>query len=217
MKMLALEFSTERRSVALLDVAPGVPRVLATSVSADRAVGGLRLVENVLNEARLTPADVSTLAIGLGPGSYTGIRVALAMAQGWQLGRAVEVRGVSTAACLAQQAAEQGRNGPHAVAIDAQRGEFYLGHWQLSHGGATATEPLRIVSRDEVQRVLDAGVPVLGPDLTKLFPTAIDLAPEAATLGKLALTVAAQPAEAWEPIYLREAKFVKAPPPRVIA
>jgi tRNA threonylcarbamoyl adenosine modification protein YeaZ len=173
-------------------------------------------VERALNEAGIPSAQVQILAIGLGPGSYTGIRVALAMAQGWQLANAIEVRGVSSAWSLAQQAAEQGRQGRLAVAIDAQRGEFYLGQWNLVNGAATETQPLRIVSRDDVQRVLDAGVPLTGPDLAKVFPAAHDRVPEAATLGKLARSVPGQPAELWEPIYLRETKFVKAPPARVI-
>jgi len=218
MKILALEFSTERRSVAVMDTADAArPVVLAAALSSDRAVGGLRLVEQALAQAGVSIEDVGAVAIGLGPGSYTGIRVALAMAQGWQLARGVETCGVSSAACVAHQAAEQGLRGRVAVVSDAQRGEFHLGLWRVDDDGSvTEHEPLRIVSRAEVIAARDAGAQVAGFGLPEEFAPVLDLAPDAAMTGMLAARVAAVPVEQLEPVYLREAKFVKAPPPRAI-
>jgi tRNA threonylcarbamoyladenosine biosynthesis protein TsaB len=218
MTILALEFSTERRSVAVVDAAEAArPQVRASAQSSDRAVGGLRLVEQALAEAGVSLADIGAVAVGLGPGSYTGIRVALAMAQGWQLARGVETRGVYSATCVAHQAAARGGRGRVAVVSDAQRGEFHLGLWRVAEDGAvTELEPLRIVSRAEVLAAREAGAQLAGCGLPAEFAPVLDLAPDAAMAGVLAATVAPLPVEQLEPVYLRVANFVKAPPPRVI-
>ena len=76
------------------------------------------------------------IAVGLGPGSYTGIRAAIAMAQGWQLARGVKLLGVSSAEALAAQAQAENIFGRVNLVIDAQRGEFYLATWEISGGAA---------------------------------------------------------------------------------
>ena len=75
------------------------------------------------------------IAVGLGPGSYTGIRVAISMAQGWQLARGVKLLGVSSAECLAAQAQAEKIFGRVNVVIDAQRNEFYLATYEISPRG----------------------------------------------------------------------------------
>ena len=90
------------------------------------------------------------IAVGLGPGSYTGIRAAIAVAQGWQLARGVKLLGVSSAECLAAQAQAEKIFGRVNVVIDAQRGEFYLATWEISDGGGKEISPLKIVPATEV-------------------------------------------------------------------
>jgi tRNA A37 threonylcarbamoyladenosine modification protein TsaB len=53
------------------------------------------------------------------------------MAQGWQLARAVKLVGVSSASAIAAQGLSEGLRGLVNVVIDAQRGEFYLGAYDL--------------------------------------------------------------------------------------
>jgi len=64
------------------------------------------------------------LAVGLGPGSYTGIRVALSIAQGWQLAGGVKLLGLSSVECVAAQAQAEKISGRVNVLIDAQRNDF---------------------------------------------------------------------------------------------
>ena len=59
------------------------------------------MIEQVLAEAKIEREQVDVLAVGLGPGSYTGIRAAISMAQGWQLARGVKLLGVGSVECLA--------------------------------------------------------------------------------------------------------------------
>jgi len=81
-------------------------------------------VEALLREAGLRLHDVDLLAVGNGPGSFTGIRVGLAAAQGWAKALGRPARGVSTLEALVEEAQPQA-----AVAVpilDARRGEFYV-------------------------------------------------------------------------------------------
>jgi tRNA threonylcarbamoyl adenosine modification protein YeaZ len=210
MTILALEFSTEQRSVAVRH-AGGV----AGARSASRAVGGLTLVEQCLQRAGLEPAAVTCVAVGLGPGSYTGVRSALALAQGWQLARGVKVLGVSTVECLAWQAHRAGWRGRVTFALDAQRDEFYLAGYELDDASPQVVEPLRLAGRDELKQLVLGGELLAGPEIHRWFPAGRVLVPDAAVLAELAAGRSDfVPAEQLEPVYLRAVNFVKAPPPR---
>ena len=101
-----------------------------------RSTNALGLVEEALRQAQLDRAQIECLAIGLGPGSYNGIRLAIALAQGWQLARPVKLLGISSVECLAAQAQAEGIFGRVEVVIDAQRNEFYLAGYDLSPNAA---------------------------------------------------------------------------------
>ena len=101
--------------------------------------------------------------------------------------------------------------------MDAQREEFYLATYELAAGGCREIEPLRLTSMAEVRARADAGGAIIGPEVTKWFPGGRVIFPQAATLGRLAAGRTDFIAgEKLEPIYLREVKFVKAPPPRIL-
>ena len=84
MTILALEFSSEQRSVAIVrgragDAASVISEVVETGAGGTMA---FEMIQAALREAKLEREQIEVLAIGLGPGSYTGIRVALSIAQG---------------------------------------------------------------------------------------------------------------------------------------
>jgi tRNA threonylcarbamoyl adenosine modification protein YeaZ len=219
MKILALEFSSPQRSVAVTQERTGAgPLALGEAIETGaRSTNALRLVEEALRQAQVERAQVECLAIGLGPGSYNGIRLAIALAQGWQLARPVKLLGISTAECLAAQAQAEGIFGRVQVVIDAQRGEFYLAGYNLSSEVRREIEPLHLAGLPEVQaRQLEGGI-LIGPEVNKWFPGSRVLYPRAATLGWLARGRSDfVPGEEMKPIYLRETQFVKAPPPRIL-
>ncbi len=234
MKILALEFSSARRSVAVLDTlndpppltartpSPGTPAHCPTAVGMDAGGGGRQtnafaLIESALAQAGAEREQIECLAIGIGPGSYTGIRAAIAIAQGWQLAREVKTVGISSIECMAVQfQREVGSNGV-GIIVDAQRGEFYLATYRFTREGCHEAEPLRLAAAADVRSRLASGACVAGPDATRWFPEARNLFPDAATLARLASSrTEFPPCEKIEPIYLREISFVKAPPPRVL-
>ena len=215
MTILALEFSSLQRSVA---VARDGCVLAETSEAGGRETHAFRMIEKVLAAANLGRAEIECLAVGLGPGSYTGIRVALAIAQGWQLATGIKLLGIGSVECLAAQAQAEKIFGCVNVVVDAQRGEFYLATYEISAAGVQEVAPLKIVAAAEIALRAGAGEILTGPEVTQWFPAGINLFPQAAMLATLAARRTDFVAgERLEPVYLRETNFVKAPPGRLLA
>jgi tRNA threonylcarbamoyladenosine biosynthesis protein TsaB len=209
MTILALEFSSERRSVAL--ARDGVVLSEAVEQTGSRVTNALGMIEQVLATAKISREEIEAIVVGLGPGSYTGIRAAIAVAQGWQLARGVKLLGVGSAEALAAQAQAEKIFGRVNVVIDAQRNEFYLAAWEISETSRVAVAPLSIVTAAEMETRRAAGEILVGPEqAVALFPTAAMVAQLAA--GWTNFTTG----EKLEPIYLRETNFVKTSPARLI-
>jgi len=219
MIILALEFSSEQRSVAVLRDRPGdAPQVAGTAVvTGGRATAALGLVDQALRQANLERDQVERVVVGLGPGSYTGIRMSIAVAQAWQLARGVALSGLSSAEAIAAQARHIGLRGTIHVVIDAQRHEFYFGVYEVNQAAALELRPLRLAQRGELEALAAAGAILVGPEAARRLPGGRDLFPHAAVLGALSCQrTECLRGEQLEPIYLRETSFVKAPPPRVV-
>jgi tRNA threonylcarbamoyladenosine biosynthesis protein TsaB len=222
MKILALEFSSSHRSVAVAQIDPGAPTSVGAVILGTAHESGagaskpFALIEAALAKANWTRDKIDTVVVGLGPGSYTGIRVAISIAQGWQLARDMKLLGISAVESLAQQARLQGLTGAIHIAIDAHRGEFYLASGADNSSPEQFRDALRLVSAEEIERVLASGETVAGPDLP--FAAARKLFPDASALAELAATrTHFVVGEQLEPIYLRPISFVKAPPPRAFS
>jgi tRNA threonylcarbamoyl adenosine modification protein YeaZ len=217
MKILAVEFSSLQRSVAVVQDGGGSPGqgVMASCESAvdkadHRSADTLGLAEEALRKAQVEREQIECVAVGIGPGSYTGIRAAIALAQGWHFGRGVRLLAISSVECLAAQAHAEGLFGRVEVVIDAQRNEFYLSAYDIQAAGWRETEPLRLATPGEVQERQRAGGTLIGPEANRWFPGSRVVFPHAGTLGRLALGRSDFVAgEDMQPIYLRETKFVK--------
>lgn len=214
MKILALDFSSPQRSVAVWNGSAVASEVVDASPGRD--MKPFALIETALRQAGLSREAIECLAIGLGPGSYTGIRVAVSLAQGWQLATGIKLLGLSSVEGIAVQAASVAGNSQFSVVIDAQRGEFYLASYEARDGGGLReTAPLRLATRAEVEERERAGELLVGPEVTRWLPNGKIVFPQAATLARLASPrTDFLPGEKLDPIYLRETTFVKAPPSR---
>ncbi|MBW8864001.1 MAG: tRNA (adenosine(37)-N6)-threonylcarbamoyltransferase complex dimerization subunit type 1 TsaB [Verrucomicrobia bacterium] len=209
MTILALEFSSDRRSVAL--ARGGIVLSEAVEQTAGRATNAFGLIEKVLADGKVAREEIEVIAVGLGPGSYTGIRAAIAVAQGWQLARGTKLQGVGSTEAIAAQAQAMKLFGRVSVLIDAQRGEFYLSQWEISADNRVETGALRIVAATEVKERAAAGEILAGPMAeNSVFPSAAMVAQLAD--GRQDFV----PGEQLQPIYLRETAFVKAPAGRLV-
>ena len=155
MLILAFDTATEVATSAL--VADG--EVLGERFS--RAVTLLEDVDALLRQAGAHPADLGALAVGIGPGSFTGTRIGLAVARGLSLALDVPAAGVSTLDALAAGA-------PDAVPVlDAKRGEVFVPGPLALHPEALLAETGAVCVGDGALRyrgVLTAAGLVVPPD-----------------------------------------------------
>ena len=119
MKILALDTSTEFLSLALWqDGAVAVRELLAGQKHSELV---LPLIRELLDETGLQMAELDGIAFGMGPGSFTGLRIGCGVAQGLAFGAGLPVVGVCTLEALAQQA-----GAARVVAcLDARMNEVY--------------------------------------------------------------------------------------------
>ncbi len=136
-KILALDTSTENCSVALaLD-----GKVISRSEVSPRGhtTKILPMVDDVLREAGMTLNDMDALAFGRGPGSFTGVRIGIGIAQGLAFGAALPMIGVSTLAAMAQGSYRKHGANHVATAIDARMNEVYWGRFTRQSSGEWQT------------------------------------------------------------------------------
>jgi tRNA threonylcarbamoyladenosine biosynthesis protein TsaB len=148
MLVAALDTATLTLSCALVDVVPGAaPRVRAEKTEraetkpAQGRTGGhgaslpQALVDLLVAEGLEIP-DVEGFAIGLGPGSFTGLRIGLATWKGLAYANRRPIAGGSSLAAMAQAAAAGAADGTLLVPLlDAKKGEVYAGFYRAQAGG----------------------------------------------------------------------------------
>lgn len=148
MVILGLETSTEACSVALNNGG----EITVSEVVAPREHGKLLLpaVESLLAASGLSRSTLDAVAFGRGPGAFTGVRMAVAVAQGLAYGLDRPTLPVSTLAALAKTDYDQFKT-PHVItAIDARMGEVYFAAWHCPTMDCIADEA--VVAPDRVPR-----------------------------------------------------------------
>lgn len=210
MNCLSVEFSYECRSVALST--GGL--VYQVEQETARHTPVIVLIDRVLNLAGIERESVNRWIVGLGPGSYTGIRLAISAAQGWEMATAVECLGWSSFEGLAV-AASRTQYSRITLAVDAQRQELAVATVEFKQGTRQWVTDLHLESFEQVRNRISSGEMVMGPGLPKLVPGGLELHPSASDLfASVSPSASPTPARLLAPVYLREAQFVKAPPPR---
>ena len=187
MLILAFDTATDRATSAL--VADG--EVLGERVS--RASTLLEDVDALLRQAGAQARDLDALAVGTGPGSFTGIRIGLAAARGLALALDLPAAGVSTLDALAAGA-------PGALAvIDAKRREVFVAGPSVLPPGEHALEPNDVLVGDGAIRYRElferAGAVVPPDDDERHLPRARFHAALARDFGAVELLA---------PLYVRE-------------
>ncbi len=121
------------------------------------------LVEEVLAAAAWSAADLDLIAVSIGPGSFTGLRVGLSVAKGLVVAAGCEVVGVPTLEALAQVAARrEGADGKTICPVlDARKGEVYAARFGAQAGSATRLDEDRAVAPAVFAGEVDAREAVL--------------------------------------------------------
>jgi tRNA threonylcarbamoyladenosine biosynthesis protein TsaB len=208
MRVLAFDTATAATTVALLDTegpalelrddpAPGARPGHASKL--------LPLIHGLMVKANVSWSEIDRIAVGVGPGTFTGLRIGLATAQALAASSGRPLVGVSTLAALAAALPDE----PTLAVVDARRGEAFAAAWpalepsvltpeQLGAetrrlGPLTAVGDGAIKFRDLLQ---DAGAEVPPNEDPRHCVSAIWHC-------RLAISLPAGPAEAVEPLYLR--------------
>lgn len=115
------------------------------------AVAGV--VEATLADAGLSPADLDALAVAVGPGSFTGIRIGIGFAKGMAFARGIGLVGVGTLDALAEAAPDDDL--PVAACLDARKREVYLGFYgPRGEDGRPALEPVRALPPEAAAAII---------------------------------------------------------------
>ncbi|WP_394752506.1 tRNA (adenosine(37)-N6)-threonylcarbamoyltransferase complex dimerization subunit type 1 TsaB [Crenothrix sp.] len=159
MKLLAVETATEACSAALFVDGEMLERFEIAPQQHTKLI--LPMIDSLLAQAGLKPADLDALAFGCGPGSFTGVRIATGVIQGIAFGLDIPVVPVSTLAALAQGFFNHNAADLDVVfsAMDARLGEIFWGVYQRDGQGFAqligqeAVTPASSVISSEVQGV----------------------------------------------------------------
>ena len=229
-RFLAFDTSTDRMSIGVSD---GAQQWLHEGAGGPLSSTSLiPAILQLLADAGLRLDQLDAIAFGRGPGSFTGLRTACAVAQGLALGAGVPVLPVDSLLALAEEARFQwalGNTAPPTITalLDARMDEMYVQHFRLSDGACQALTPCVLVRPEALQlsavlpaaedsgiedqhglagnvfEVYAARLPALVADCTRL--TAL---PGAAAMLRLAPTLlaagAAQDASQALPLYIRD-------------
>lgn len=133
MNILAIECSTEVLSVAVY--ASGTVNERVDDSGRRHGDRLLVLIDAVLADARISKLDLNAVAFGCGPGAFTGVRMAVAAAQGIAYGLNIPALPISSLAALAQEGFEHGAVAPILALADARMGEVYAGYFDVDSDG----------------------------------------------------------------------------------
>ncbi|MBY6255927.1 tRNA (adenosine(37)-N6)-threonylcarbamoyltransferase complex dimerization subunit type 1 TsaB [Phytobacter diazotrophicus] len=219
MRILAIDTATEACSVALNN--DGTLFAHFELCPREHTQRILPLVKDVLTEGGVALSELDALAFGRGPGSFTGVRIGIGIAQGLALGAELPMIGVSTLATMAEGAWRKSGATRVLAAIDARMGEVYWAEYQRDADGVWHGEETEAVLKPDAVTVrlnaLSGEWATVGtgwqawPDMAKdtgltltdggvSLPEAQDMLPIAHHQLSLGHTVAVEHAE---PVYLR--------------
>jgi tRNA threonylcarbamoyl adenosine modification protein YeaZ len=210
MLILAFDTTLAACSAAVFDGDAG--RLLAHAFEplerghAEALVG---MVRGVLEESAVELARVDRIAVTVGPGTFTGVRIGLSLARGLRLALGTPVCGLTSLEAMRLNVDDNPERRAVASLIDARRGEYYLAAWSAE--GALLVAPCA-VRHEDAAGLLPAGSLVVGTGADRLVEFAggtgdviragVPDLPDAARIAEAAIELAPAP-EPPQPLYLR--------------
>lgn len=146
--ILAIDTSTEACSAALL-YRNEITHDFVISAR-DHTKQILPMIDKLLHQSDCSLQQVDAIAFGQGPGSFTGVRIGIGVAQGLAFGADKPMIGVSTLMTLAQGAYRTKQASNVIATIDARMNEVYLGQYQLNNNQWHAIFPECVIAPEKV-------------------------------------------------------------------
>ena len=205
MNILAMDTSNKALSLALLHDKELLGQV-TLNIKKNHSITLMPAIDFLMNSLDMKPTDLDRIAVAQGPGSYTGLRIAVATAKTLAHTLKIELVGVSSLQALVPEQAE----GLVIPVMDARRNNVYAGFYQSGQ----AVRPEAHLPLAEVLEIADAAnQPVTFVGETTAFVEQIEAAlpqatlqptlPNAAAVGRLGLDLPAQSIHDFIPNYLK--------------
>jgi tRNA threonylcarbamoyladenosine biosynthesis protein TsaB len=188
MRVLGIDTSTATAGIAIVDQDG---RVLAEArhATAGRGADLLVAIDQVCRDAAVAPSELDAIAIGAGPGSFTGLRIGMATAKGIAFAAGRPLWAVSSLAALAADAREElagqlllvHADAVICAALDARRGELFAGCYR----GGAALGPERVMPPGDLEAwvaELVGGEADAAPPVISFAGDALDAHPALAAL-----------------------------------
>ncbi len=222
MRILAIDTALPAVSACVLDSDAEAPIAFETqAMERGHAEALLPLIERVMSKVEGGFKSIDRVAVAVGPGSFTGIRIGLAAGQAIALACQAEIVGVSTLAALATPFILEPFDGVLAAVIDARHGKVYIA--AFSADGRAVLSPRRVDVLDALRALgagpltlIGSGAPLMAAEAkARGVPATIASEQGAADIAFIArLGLAANPETApARPLYLKEPDYKLAPPP----
>ncbi|KAB2656956.1 tRNA (adenosine(37)-N6)-threonylcarbamoyltransferase complex dimerization subunit type 1 TsaB [Brucella tritici] len=210
MKILALDTAASWCSVAVYNSDGDIVLAdVSENIGKGHAEVLMDYVERAVREAKLSLRDMDRVAVNIGPGSFTGVRIGVSAARGFALALDVPAIGVTAFEALAAETQSLSPEKPVLVLLDAHRGEIYAQSFDAK--GLPSAKPL-VLSREEAEAlaVSQAANTVLAgsaaPAINEVIGCRFTLGPvePTAKIGIYARQASSrQPGDAPKPLYMR--------------
>lgn len=128
MLILGIDTASKTGSVALYDSEKGLISELNLNIKINHSNTLMKMIDTVLNFADVKIDDLDKVAVSIGPGSFTGIRVGVAAAKGFCYGKNIEINGVNELDILANSIPHTNKN--IISLIDARKGRVYFAQYK---------------------------------------------------------------------------------------
>jgi tRNA threonylcarbamoyladenosine biosynthesis protein TsaB len=209
MRILAIDTALEACAAGIIEMPDRVLAQENLAMARGHAEALMPLVARVMDQAGIGFDNLDRIAVTVGPGSFTGLRVGIAAARGIALASGKPAVGVSTLAAFAGPYLAAGETRPVVAAVDARHDQVYVE--VFGPGGRILVTPRLVPVRDAIRAasgaavIVGSGAAILAgawPDGNPLPAIAPQAAPQIASIARLAAAadvVYALP----KPLYLR--------------
>jgi len=158
MRILAIDTSTKFLCLAIYDRG----KTYSCNVEVGKKLSSLLavLIQRSCSAAAVKISDIDYFCVGLGPGSFTGMRIGVSVikALGWALGK--PVLGISSLDIIAQNADAGDR--PIIPVVDAKRNLIYCSFYRKDRGRLSRVKPYLLISPQELAKTAPSGSVILG-------------------------------------------------------